>query len=189
MIRFWLTVFICNGKQYDSTTVRGLITAIEDDGIAYLSKYIKDTFNISVNQAWFDENIKPIFYNAYSKELADNTYKYVKVRDDINQALRTGNFKEVKLTKLSSYADYMEMYSLVASECNKMLNIIESRTYTCKERIRKGNTIVCYILQNNLDDSIIKVSPDILKKHLINGLLLCNNLTLTSDGRLVLKEG
>lgn len=181
-------IFYFKGNKLDSTEVRKVITDIEEDGFAILARIIYEKYKICVNQDWFRDNVYEVLLKVYSKDLADGTYNYMKIREDINNAITTHNWKLVKSTSGVDISNYNKMYSDVIDRCKQISNMLNMKTYECVQKNRDSSlAIKSYILRDCTGEHII-ISPDKLKFYVMNNSINCINLGLTKDNRLIDKD-
>ena len=57
--------------------------------LAYL---IYKESGIVINQEWYDKNVKSALYETYSEDLAEGTYKYMKIPEKINEWITNKEF-------------------------------------------------------------------------------------------------
>lgn len=177
--------FYFKGKKYDSTSVRELITNIENDGVAILAKLVYDLYGLEADQRFFDATVKPQLYRVYKKELADNTYKYMKVREDICQAISSKQWNKIKYTSNIDVSEYNNMYKSIIHTCRNHYNNLKYVTYRCISRGRDNNgNIIKYKIANDFNDVTIMTASE-LKFKIKTNKLECKNLKLTSDNKLI----
>lgn len=70
------------------------IALFEQIGFLHLAGKVAKKCGIILNQQWFEENVhKVLLESDYPKELAENTYKFMKIPDEINQRICDLNFE------------------------------------------------------------------------------------------------
>ena len=181
-------IFYFKSNKLDSTEVRKVITDIEEDGFTILARIIYEKYRICVNQDWFRDNVYEVLLKVYSKDLADGTYNYMKIREDINNAITTHNWKLVKSASGVDISNYNKMYSDVIDRCKQISNMLNMKTYECVQKNRDSSlAIKSYILRDCTGEHII-ISPDKLKFYVMNNSINCINLGLTKDNRLIDKD-
>lgn len=119
---------ILNRKMNDKE-VRAFIADMENYGFYILSKIINSKYNITPNQEWFDQNVKPILDEIYPQDLSDNTYKYMKIPERINDLITNHDFSEIGRF-IIPVDDYLEMYGEAIDEMRvqpKRRQIIETQ--------------------------------------------------------------
>jgi len=106
--RMYEDVFVFKNEQMNGKKVRELIAAIEQQGYYYLASIAYDKYKVIANQDWFDSSIKPILFEEYPQELAENTYNYMKINETINEKITNIDFDHIDgpLSK----SDYDELY-------------------------------------------------------------------------------
>lgn len=109
-------IFIFNDKKLNGKEVRNLIANIEKQGFYVLAERVYKQYNITTNQQWFDKNVKPILYETYSEDLANNTYKFIKVDPQIDELISSHTWPVINTDV--DIKEYNKMY-------DEMLNVIE----------------------------------------------------------------
>lgn len=74
--------FKFNGKVYDSKEIRRIISELEEQEFRYMCEIAKKEFGEEINQKWFENNVKPILFTAYCKEMAEKTWGFIKIDND-----------------------------------------------------------------------------------------------------------
>lgn len=80
-------IYYYDGIKYDGKGIRKIITDIENWCIYIMAYIIYKHAGIIVNQEWFDENIKRILYRDYTSEMAETTYGFMKIDEEINRLI------------------------------------------------------------------------------------------------------
>ena len=75
-------IFKFEGKIFDAKQVRQLISEIEEQEFRYMCSIFEKENGEKIDQKWFDENVKPIIFSAYSPEMAEKTWAYIKIDND-----------------------------------------------------------------------------------------------------------
>ena len=125
--------FEFNGQKLDGKGVRGAIADIENHDLYVLAYMVEKTYGIKVNQEWFDKHVKARLDSEYSQDLADGTYKYMKIPDVINERITNGDWSHLNEGPLP-LKDYMEMYEEVVKEMPK----IDYKRKTAEARVAAG---------------------------------------------------
>lgn len=81
---------LMNGKQF-----RQWITAVEQQGVYLLAHRLYDRYGITTNQKWLDENVRPALFRHYPKELATNTYSYMKVDPTYDKLISKADWSKI----------------------------------------------------------------------------------------------
>lgn len=115
--------FVFNDKHYDGKGVRGLIADIEQWGVYVLAHAAYEQNGIVANQDWFDSNVKPLLDKTYPKEMADNTYKYMKINPDINELITNKDWSYLDKMPLPQET-YDTLYKTVNQEANQTQNVL-----------------------------------------------------------------
>lgn len=80
--------FVVNGKSYNGKDFRDIIAKMEQQLFYFMSWFIRDEYGITSDQEWFDINVYPVLKLMYSEEMANNTYKYMKIDPQINEWIK-----------------------------------------------------------------------------------------------------
>lgn len=102
-----------NGRLvFDSDSdARRLVTHVEMQGIYILAKTIYAEYGITCDQAWFDNEVAEEVFEAYPKDLAEKTMKFMKLDDDIAKYIHQHDFSNIEEGPLPS-ALYNRMYQI-----------------------------------------------------------------------------
>lgn len=111
--------FKVNNKYYNGKEFRNIIGKTEQQLFYFMSWFIRDEYGIIVDQNWFDENIYPVLKLMYPEEMADNTYKYMRIDPQTNEWIRTDD------------RSHTEDFIVSMSNAYKLLSdvIIKMKTY------------------------------------------------------------
>ena len=104
--------FIFKGQEYDGKGIRKVIADFEAYGVYLLAYMIHEEFGITVNQEWFDKNVKTQLDKHYSADLSEGTYGYMKIPEEINKWITEHDWSHIGECSLTN-ADYLEMYQSV----------------------------------------------------------------------------
>ena len=63
-------------------------------GFYVLAQKVFNKYNIIANQDWFDKNVKSVLDEIYPNELAESTYKYMKIDERINELITNIDFSQ-----------------------------------------------------------------------------------------------
>ena len=77
----------------DGAELRKQITLFEQIGFLHLVGMVYKKTGILLNQRWFDENVHTALLEAYPVELAENTYKYMQIPEEIEQRINELDFE------------------------------------------------------------------------------------------------
>lgn len=179
-------IFTVNGNTFNGKDVRRIIAEVEEDGVAILEQWIYSKYHIGANQEWFKENVYNVICKVYSKELADNTYKYMKIRDDIEVAIHSQDWHSVKYNKTINAEDYIKMYHNVIRKSYELMCNLNFRTYKVVGKIKNGNnTVALDLLKCN--GEVQRVSIDKLKNIMINNAqnVFILNAKISTDNKLL----
>mgnify|MGYP003291324560 CR=1 FL=1 len=84
-----------------------------------LACIINDKYpDIILDQDWMDENLKPSLDKAYPQEMADNTYKFMKIPSQLNEWIKTQDKSHIH--------DIPGVYDRMATFAEKVLDQYES---------------------------------------------------------------
>lgn len=81
-----------NGKVIDGKELRRLVALYEEVGFIHLIGAVFNKTGILLTREWFDENVYPALLEVYPKDLADNTYKYMVISDEVNERIKKLDF-------------------------------------------------------------------------------------------------
>lgn len=76
----------------DGTQLRKQVALFEQIGFKHLAGMVYKKTGILLNQRWYDENVHTALLEAYPKELAENTYKYMQIPKEIEQQINELDF-------------------------------------------------------------------------------------------------
>ena len=78
-------VFVMEGRKYGSEQVREVIKLLEELGFYILANLCYEKYGIVSNQEWFDIHVKKILDSEYPLDMAESTYKYMKIPKYIDE--------------------------------------------------------------------------------------------------------
>ena len=107
--------FVFQGKEYDGKSVRALIADIENQGLYILAYMMHKAYGITANQEWFDKHVKQNLNKEYPEDLANGTYQYMRIPDEINRRITEGDWTHLD-DGVISYKEYVEMYEKAVSK-------------------------------------------------------------------------
>ena len=93
----------------DGEQVRKLIAEIENHGVYILAYLVEKSYGITANQEWFDRHVKTALDREYSQDLADGTYQYMRIPEEINRRITEHNWKHLEDGPIP-LEDYARMY-------------------------------------------------------------------------------
>lgn len=77
----------------DGAELRKQIASFEEIGFLHLAGKVYKRCRIILNQEWFEENVhKVLLESDYPGELAENTYRFMNIPDEINQRINNQDF-------------------------------------------------------------------------------------------------
>ncbi len=95
-------IFVFDGKTLSGNDLRGkgemrwqgegLLNQLDTQVFVRLAKVYYEKTGILVSRQWIEDLIKPAFYKAYSKELAENTVRFLNISDYADEMISTKNF-------------------------------------------------------------------------------------------------
>ena len=113
--------------KLNGAELRQQIARFEQIGFLHLAGKVAKKCGIILNQEWFEENVhKVLLKSDYPEELAENTYKFMKIPDEINQRIGDLNF---------DLTDEDKEKILLTDNLNRVLDSLYARAY--KETIRE----------------------------------------------------
>ena len=78
----------------NGTELRKQVASFEQIGFLHLAGKVAKKCGIILNQQWFEENVhRALLESDYPVELAENTYKFMQIPDEINQRICDLNFE------------------------------------------------------------------------------------------------
>ena len=112
---------VLHWRQYwkNGNGVRQLIADIENHGLYILAYMLHKSYGITANQEWFDSHVKTQLDRVYSKDLADGTYQYMKIPEEINRRITEHDWTHLDEGPIP-YDAYMQMYKKVIEEMPKI---------------------------------------------------------------------
>lgn len=99
----------------EAKAIRNTITQIEEHGIYLLAYRIYQKFGITVNQEWFDRNVKDVLDVEYCQDLADGTYNFMKIRPEINEMITNHDWSAIDSGMIPRNA-YEELYKIAIKQ-------------------------------------------------------------------------
>ena len=101
--------FFFKDNCYDGKGVRSLIADIENQGVYVLAYMLHQTYGITANQEWFDKHVKRVLDREYPEDLAEGTYKYMQIPEEIDKRITEGDWTHLN-DGIISFEEYVEMY-------------------------------------------------------------------------------
>lgn len=136
-----------DGTVVDDKGVRKDIATMEQQGVYQLAKMVYDKYHIVANQEWFDNNVLPALQKVYPSDLAENTYKYMKIDSEINECITACDFSKIDDYKVSSVR-FCEMYEKAIAFSTEVLEK-DTVQYMCSRKLPK-------VIQNHANHSMRK---------------------------------
>lgn len=78
--------------KIDGKELRRQVAEFERIGFIMLAGIVYERTGTVMNNAWFESVVKPALYAAYPADLADNTFKYMKLDDETNARITNLQF-------------------------------------------------------------------------------------------------
>jgi len=103
--------FIFENKKYNGIEIRKEFLKFGEYGFYLLAFYCYKVFGIVTDQKWFDEHVYKVLIENYPKDLADNTYKYMIIPEEINTKIANKDFSG--LVQSNYNKKYSDFYSNV----------------------------------------------------------------------------
>lgn len=111
--------FYFQGNEMDGKEVRRLISEIENYGVYILACILYVKYGIITDQEWFDRHVGDVLKKEYKKELAEATYSYMKIPEEMNKLIK--QHKGCELQKgILDFTEYLDMYKDVVKEMKKI---------------------------------------------------------------------
>lgn len=109
-------IFVFNNKTMNGKELRTLIADIEQHGIYIMAYRLYKKWDMTVNQAWLERNIRPILENEYCSDLADKTFSYMKIREDVDELISRHDW-----SKLNSGVLLLSKYDKLYDDVQKSM--------------------------------------------------------------------
>lgn len=137
--------YVFKGQEFDGKGIRAKIAEIENQGFYVLAYVLHEAYGITANQEWFDKHVKANLDREYSEDLAEGTYKYMRIPEEINRRITEGDWTHLDDGEISC-KEYMQMYQ---EAIGKMPEIDLER----KAKEAEFAAQECLKRKPNLDDS------------------------------------
>ena len=108
-------VYWFKGKKYSGNDLRGkglerwngdgLLNQLDAQFYVRLAKRFYEATGILINRHWVEVEMKPAFFEAYSKELAENTVKFISISDVAEDIISSHNFDQEIWPVSNKYVD------------------------------------------------------------------------------------
>ena len=119
----------------DGSKFRAMVADIEQYGVYVLAAMLNKYYGITTNQKWFDEHIKPSLERDYSQDLADGTYGYMKIRQDLDEKITNHDWSDIEKDNGPIALDsYVELYREVTET---MMGIVLSNIQMQQEPVEE----------------------------------------------------
>lgn len=125
--RFEDTFFVRHcGAFMNGRELRSQVALFEELGFIKLVGLVYKNTGVLLDRDWFDNNVQKALYDAYPAEMARNTYRFMKISEEVNQRLRAHNFELTQKEKDSVY---------MAEDLDAILDAMYEDAYkaTCEE--------------------------------------------------------
>lgn len=181
-------IFYYNNTMLDSTEIRKLIAKIEEDGFIILAKLIYSKYRIKANQDWLDKNVYEVLKKIYPEDLADTTYSYMKIREDVNKAITNNKWRSIKFNTKICIDKYSNTYFNMIERCKQLTEILDTKTVRCIRGNRDTSLAIKTYKVEYINKETSNLTPEKLAFYITNDSVYCPNLDVTKDGRLIAKE-
>lgn len=94
-------VYVFDGLVINGQEMRKLVQKVSEFGLYRLAFLIYQTTGIKITQEWYTENVYRSIQKIYSQDLADGTYNYMKIPENMNSWIASADwshFEEAPLT-------------------------------------------------------------------------------------------
>ena len=112
---------VMNGKE-----LRTQVSLFEELGFIKLVGLVFENTGVLLDKEWFDTYVQKALYDAYPEDMAHNTYRFMKISEDVDQWLRAHNFELTQEEKDSVY---------MAENLDAILDAMYAKAFktTCEE--------------------------------------------------------
>lgn len=106
-----------NSLKLNGSELRAQIAEFENLGFIKLVGAVYERTGVLLDADWFDENVYKALLMAYPKDLAENTYRFIKFSDELDERIKAHNFEisdeeKAKLTMVDNLEDVLDaLYS------------------------------------------------------------------------------
>ena len=104
-------------KKLDGIGARKFATEIEQQGIYILAYLIHKDYGLTINQQWFDNVIKPVLFRDYSEELAEKTFSFMKIDEEVNNLITNHDWSKIQ-EGFIPFDDYIVFYKCLNNIIN-----------------------------------------------------------------------
>ena len=115
-----------SGTKMNGKELRSQVALFEELGFIKLVGLVYQNTGVLLNKEWFDTYVQKAMYDAYPEDMAQNTYRFMKISEDVDHRLRAHNFELPQEEKDSVY---------MAEDLDAILDAMYEEAYkaTCKE--------------------------------------------------------
>ena len=109
-----------SGEEIDGIGLRRAIDALSYLQFVKFAEIFYDCSGVLLNNEWLHENVYSVLCNAYHCDMAENTFKYMILPEDVEQAITLKTFKIERNGKLSIFIDdgnYLANAVLASVKC------------------------------------------------------------------------
>ena len=106
---------VMNGKE-----LRSQVALFEELGFIKLVGLVYEATGVLLDKEWFDTYVQQALYDAYPADMAHNTYRFMKISEEVNQRLKAHNFEFTQEEKESVY---------MAENLEEILNVMYETAY------------------------------------------------------------
>ena len=115
-----------SGRVICGKELRTQVSLFEELGFIKLAGIVYKKTGVLLDKEWFDTYVQKALYDAYPAEMAHNTYRFMKISEEVNQRLNAHKFELTQDEKESVYmaedldvildAMYEEAFEVTSSE-------------------------------------------------------------------------
>lgn len=172
-------IYVVEGKTLNGKELRGLIHSIEMHGIYALAKRLYLKTNMTINNTWLKTYIERSLKNSYNEELADKTFSYMKIDEDINDYISNHDWSHIgeglpiKYRGLSGYDMYMSLYDDVITSMRRRIK--RTQTGDKVDEIYELQSLASLVDENTFYDlktGIMHISFGLLESSKVLKLML-----------------
>lgn len=88
-------------EEIDGAQLRAQVALFEELGFIKLVGMVYEKTGILLNREWFDTHVLESLKKAYPEDLAENTYKYMSISDEVNERINALDFELTSEEKAS----------------------------------------------------------------------------------------
>ena len=92
-----------SSEVIDGKELRAQIALFEELGFIKLVGLVYENTGVLLDKEWFDTYVQTALNNAYPAEMASNTYRFMKISEEMNQRIKAHNFELTQEERESVY--------------------------------------------------------------------------------------